>query len=131
MIDRRFKSIENWPSKPAPSYSHQYSRFKAGWQVTLDLLERELNHLGAKDISIEGFFAPSEICNDGWQKSSARPSQSDIVLSFSTKQGRMVMPCDKYTDWEANLRAIALTLEHLRTVERYGATSEKQEQYTG
>jgi hypothetical protein len=43
----------------------------------------------------------------------------------------MVMPCDKYTDWEANIRAIALTLEHLRAVERYGATTEKQEQYTG
>lgn len=41
------------------------------------------------------------------------------------------MPCDKYNDWEANLRAIALTLEHLRAVERYGATTEKQEQYTG
>jgi hypothetical protein len=29
----------------------QYSRFKAGWQNMLDLLERELNHLGAKDIN--------------------------------------------------------------------------------
>jgi hypothetical protein len=131
VIDCRFKPIEKWPSKPTPGYARQYSRFKAGWQATLDLLERELNHLGAKDINIEGFFAPSEIRNDGWPKSSARPSQPGVVLSFTTKQGRMVMPCDKYTDWEANLRAIALTLEHLRAVERYGATSEKQEQYTG
>ena len=41
------------------------------------------------------------------------------------------MPCDSFRDWEANLRAIALTLEHLRAVERYGATTEEQEQYTG
>jgi hypothetical protein len=53
------------------------------------------------------------------------------VLSFDTKHGRMSMPCDSYTDWEANLRAIALTLECLRTVERYGVTSNRQEQYTG
>jgi len=131
MIDCRFKPIENWPSKPTPSWSRQYSRFKAGWQATLDLLERELNHLGAKDISVEGFFFINDIRNDGWPKSSARPTQPGVILSFTTNQGRMVMPCDRYTAWEANLRAIALTLEHLRAVERYGATTEKQEQYTG
>ncbi len=131
MIDCRFKPIEKWPSKPTPDWRRQYSRFKAGWKATLDLLERELGHLGAKDITIEGFFFLNDIRNDGWPKSSARPSQPGIVLSFTTKQGRMVMPCDKYTDWESNIRAIALTLEYLRAVERYGATSEKQEQYTG
>ena len=38
----RFKPIEKWPLKPTPEYMRQYSRFKAGWQATLDLLEREL-----------------------------------------------------------------------------------------
>jgi hypothetical protein len=42
MIDCRFKPIEKWPSKPTPDWNRQYSRFKAGWQNTLDLLEREL-----------------------------------------------------------------------------------------
>jgi hypothetical protein len=37
MIDCRFKPIEKWPSKPMPGYARQRSRFKAGWQVTLDL----------------------------------------------------------------------------------------------
>ncbi len=131
MIDCRFKPIENWPSKPTPEYRRQYSRFKAGWSQTLDLLERELNHLKAKEITIEGFFSSNEIRNDGWPKSSARPSQPGVVLSFTTKQGRMVMPCDSFRDWEANLRAIALSLEHLRAVDRYGVTSEEKEQYTG
>src|SRR5262245_72200 len=131
MIDCRFKPIEKWPSKPTPDWKRQHSRFKAGWQATLDLLERELNQLGAKDINIEGFFARSDIRNDGWPKSSARPSQPGVVLSFTTKQGRMVMPCDSFRDWEANLRAIALSLEHLRAVDRYGVTTEEKEQYTG
>jgi len=43
----------------------------------------------------------------------------------------MVMPCDSFRDWEANLRAIALSLEHLRAVDRYGVTTEEKEQYTG
>jgi hypothetical protein len=131
MIDCRFKPISAWPSKPTPGYARAYSRFKAGWSQTLDLLERELNHLKAKEIEIEGFFDRSQIRNDGWPKSSARPSQPGVILSFTTKQGRMVMPCDRFTDWEANLRAIALSLEHLRHVDRYGVTTEEQEQYTG
>ena len=131
MIDCRFKPIEKWPSKPTPSWSRQRGQFKAGWQKTLDLLERELNRLSAKDITVEGFFRPADIRNDGWPKSSSRPTQPGVILSFSTKQGRMVMPCDRYDNWESNLRAIALTLEALRAVERYGAVSEQQEQYTG
>jgi len=131
VIDCRFKPISAWPSKPTPEYRRSYSRFKAGWQATLILLERELNHLKAKDIYIEGFFSPSDLRNDGWPKHSARPTQPGVILSFTVKRGRMVMPCDRYHDWEANLRAIALTLEHLRAVERYGAVTEQQEQYTG
>jgi hypothetical protein len=72
----------------------------------------------------------SEIRSDGWPKSSARPTQPGVILSFTVKRGRMVIPCDRYHEWEANLRAIALTLAHLRAVERYGATTEKQKQYT-
>jgi hypothetical protein len=131
MIDCRFKPIEKWPGKPTAGWARKPGSFKAGWQSTLDLLERELNHLNAKDISIEGFFFPKDIRNDGWPKSSARPTQPGVVLSFSTKKGQITMPCDRYTGWESNLRAIALTLEHLRAVERYGVTTEEQEQYTG
>jgi hypothetical protein len=131
MIDCRFKPIEKWPGKPTANWARKAGSFKAGWQNTLDLMERELGYLNAKDISIEGFFFPKDIRNDGWPKSSARPTQPGVVLSFSTKKGRITMPCDRYTGWESNLRAIALTLEHLRAVERYGVTTEEQEQYTG
>lgn len=131
MIDCRFKPIEKWPGKPTASWARKAGTFKAGWSSTLDLLARELNHLRAKDISLEAFFLPKDIRNDGWPKSSARPTQPGVVLSFSTKRGRIVMPCDRYTGWESNLRAIALTLEHLRAVERYGVTTDEQEQYTG
>src|SRR5215831_4271915 len=85
----------------------------------------------AKEINTEGFFAPRDIRNDGWPKSSARPTQPGVILSFTTKQGRIVMPCDSFKDWEANLRAIALSLERLRAADRYGVTTEEKEQYIG
>jgi hypothetical protein len=53
---------------------------------------------GAKGISIEGFFFVNEIRNDGWPKSSAKPTQPGVILSFNVKRGRMVMPCDRYYD---------------------------------
>lgn len=130
MIDCRFAPIKSWPSEPTPAWKRQRGQFKAGWQSTLDLLEKELAYLRAKEITIEGYFAPADIRNDGWPKSSARPTQPGVILSFETTQGRMIFPCDTYTAWEANLRAVALTLEHLRAIERYGAVRDQQ-QYTG
>ena len=53
MLQATFKPIENWPKQPTPSYKRQASRFSAGWIETLDLLERELNHLKAKDVFLE------------------------------------------------------------------------------
>ena len=42
----------------------------------------------------------------------------------------MSYPCDKYSNWQANLRAIALSLEALRAEDRYGVTR-RAEQYKG
>jgi hypothetical protein len=39
-------------------------------------------------------------------------------------------PCDKYRDWHDNVRAIALSLEALRSVDRHGVT-QNGEQYKG
>lgn len=133
MLSCQFRPIDQWPG--TPTRSAQSSRFKSAWSQTLKLLEFELNQLRAKNIVVEGYFTFGQIRNDGWPKSTARPSKPGVVLSFNPGRpgmtGRMVMPCDRFNDWEANLRAIALTLEHLRAVERYGVTTERAEQYTG
>ena len=42
----------------------------------------------------------------------------------------MRFPCDTFTDWQANVRGIALALEALRAVDRYGVT-QQAEQYRG
>lgn len=128
MIDCRFKPITAWPNPPTTNRTH--GPFKATWQKTLDLLEKELGHLDARDITIEAFFRPNEIRNDGWPRSDARPTQPGVILSFETEKGRFVMPCDRFLNYQANARAIALTLEHLRGAERYGVAG-RGEQYTG
>lgn len=51
-------------------------------------------------------------------------------MSFDTKKGSLRFPCDTYISWEDNLRAIVLTLERLRAIDRYGVT-QHAEQYKG
>lgn len=117
MIDCRFKPITAWPNRPTLNRTH--GPFRSTWKQTLDLLEKEL-----------GYLDPGEIRNDGWPRSDARPTQPGVILSFETEKGRFVMPCDRFATYQANARAIALTLEHLRGAERYGVAGQG-EQYTG
>ncbi|UAK40355.1 molecular chaperone DnaJ [Gordonia bronchialis] len=53
-----------------------------------------------------------------------------MILSVNSMKGHLSFPCDKFVTWQENLRAIALALEALRKVERYGITP-NNEQYRG
>lgn len=130
MIDCRFKPITAWPKKPTPSHQRRH-RFRAKWQQTLDLLETELTKLKARDITIEAFFRPNDIRNDGWPYANAKAAQPGVILKFTTKEKQAEFACDKFPDWQQNLRAIALGLEKLRTIEDYGIVVEEEQQYRG
>ena len=130
MIDLRFVPIEKWPGEPTPSWKRKSGAFRAGYAKTLDLLENELDKLKAKSIVVEAFFTRNQIRNDGWPLSKANPSAPGVVLSFTGKTGELSFPCDTYRTFDDNLRAIALALEALRAVDRYGVT-QHSEQYKG
>lgn len=131
MIDCRFVPVAEWPGKKTDSYRREKSRFDTAYTKTLDLLERELNFLGAKDILVQAFFRREDIRNDGWPKSNARPAEPGVIISFINRSKKTIsMPCDRFKDWESNLRAITLSLESLRRVDRYGVT-QGGEQYRG
>lgn len=106
------------------------SRFKAAWSDTLDLLDRELYHLGAKNTVIQMAMRESDFRLDGAPKAHARPDHPGVILSTDSPYGPLSYPCDRFTHWEDNVRAIALALEALRKVDRYGVTK-NGEQYTG
>lgn len=128
MLTYQFRPIDQWPGEKTKS--RKKSQFSASWSATLDKLESELKHLRAKDIVIQAGVTSAEIRNDGMLRSTARASWPGVILSFSSKHGELSYPCDTYTDWQANVRAIALALEALRTVDRYGVTR-RAEQYQG
>jgi hypothetical protein len=126
VIDARFRPLA------APPYKNRKrSTFKASWNDTLDKLEKELTNLGARDVNIQAGFQIHEIRNDGWPRGGRRPSHPAVVLSFLDRKGTpLSFPCDTYDDHEDNIRAIALSLEALRAVNRYGVTK-GHEQYQG
>lgn len=130
MLDVRFRPLERWPREKTPQWKQKRSTFRTSYPETLDLLEKELGYLKAKNVVIEAGFALKDIRNDGWPRSSARPDAPGVLLSFESKHGSMALPCDHFNAWEDNLRAIAMHLHHLRKSDLYGV-SLAGEQYKG
>lgn len=129
-MDARFHALTDWPAKLTPAHERT-SPFRASFPSTLQLLQEELDKLGARDIVIQVALDPSEIRLDGWPKSNARPPRHPgVVLSFESKHGPMRYLTDRFVSYQENLRAIALGLKALRTLDRYGIT-ESGQQYKG
>lgn len=124
----RFRPIDQWPGKSTPKRKN--APFRADWRDTLDLIRRELRMLEAKNIVIQVALEEREIRQDGYPRSDARPRHPGIIISFSSIHGPLKYACDTYSDWKDNMRAIALGLNALRAVDRYGITK-RGEQYSG
>jgi hypothetical protein len=129
VIDLRFKPLKAWPKEQVPLGGVR-DHFKTGWPATLDKLEYELRRLYATHIQIEAGFGPGDLRNDGWPQGGRRPSHPGVILSFVSQEGQLHFPCGNFARYEANIHAIALTLENLRAIDRYGVTLNHQ-QYAG
>jgi hypothetical protein len=123
-----FRPISNWPGgrTDAPGWS----RFKAPWSQTVDLLARELWMLDAERAVLEIAIEERDLRLDGLPRANARATDPGVILSFDSKFGPLRYAVDTYHDWQDNVRAIALAMEALRKVDRYGVTK-RGEQYTG
>lgn len=122
-----------------PAHQREGSRFDSTWTKTVTLLGREIDLLGGRDVVIECDVREQDIRNDGMLRANARADSPAVVVAFDTRNhGAMLYRCDRFDTrwsdqgpaWQQNARAIALTLEALRAVDRYGAT-ETGQQYAG
>ena len=112
-----------WPGKRTKA--RRRAPFKTSWTRTMDLLGRELRHLGATSVemALDLPRGAMDLRQDGMLKSDARPGPS-VILSFIDREGqRQAYPCDTFAWWQDNLYAIAVVLEDLRRAERYGVQS--------
>lgn len=122
------RPIDSWPGEQ--TRNRRVSQFAATRLTTLDQLDRELRYLGAKNVSLLMAVTHDDIRLDGHLRANARPSHPGVVVAFDSKHGPLKYAVDTFTDAWDNLRAIALGLEALRKVDRYGVTK-RGEQYSG
>jgi hypothetical protein len=139
----RFRPLDDstWPGTFTTERTR--SPFSASWFDTLDLLARETEALGAEwdDVLVEVALDERHLYRDGtgFRANAPEPRHPGVVLSItSSRVGPLRFAVDRFDRagyraglaWKANVRAVALGLEALRKVDRYGITS-RAEQYRG
>jgi len=133
-LEYTVRPIEVWPGKRTSEYSRKASPLKGSWSRTLGELTRELGMLGARNVVFRLDVRESHLRQDGQMRADARPKDPGVLLEFIASrlpgEPRLVYKCDRYKFWQDNLLHIALGLEALRKVDRYGITS-ASEQYSG
>ncbi|MGA5467157.1 molecular chaperone DnaJ [Mycobacterium sp. NPDC050041] len=136
------RPLEQWP-RDEPTTTRPRSPFSAGWSDTIGILMTELRQLGPNPRGpawSRASFPPSVLqvairekdfrISDGMPRANAVPTHPGVILNIESRLGPLSYPCDKFDRWQDNLRAIALGLRALRSVDRYGITP-GNEQYRG
>jgi len=134
-----FRPIDAWAG--ADTAHRLHSPFTAGWSDTIRLLTVETRALApfgqpTPPVVIQIDVPPALIRQDGFLRSGARVGSPRVVVSLTTAHGPLRYQCDRFDTqpsrpaWQANVRAIALGLQALRTVDRYGIAG-SGEQYRG
>lgn len=112
---------------PEPAGGRGYSRFKAGWESTSKMLVDELERIGASDVVLEMDIGRQDVRVDGSVRGTATPRTPGVRLGIGdSAHGSLEFEGNAYHDWRDNVRAIALTLEALRAVCRYGCVQAQQ-----
>jgi hypothetical protein len=137
------RPIVSWPGELSRQY--EAARFSSTFTKTRSLLVAEARHLGAREVIVQLGISEEDLRIDGELRAHAEVRHPGVIVSMeTTKLGSISVITDRFGDsdywtgktykrvpgWHNNLRAIALGLEALRKVERYGIIHD-DEQYTG
>lgn len=122
-----FRPLPAWPYREQPARPATY---KASYARTLQDLEYEIERLDGRELII------GLVADDSQIRSDAKVHHPGVEVSFEVPGGRrLTFHTDVHkgyaSSWQDNLRAIALGLEALRAVSRYGITTGIGEQYAG
>jgi hypothetical protein len=144
------RPIDAWPGELTTR--RKEAQFTASWSQTVELLERDAKQLGADEVIVQLAVNERDLRNDGWIRASARPEHPGVIVSLDSRHGPLRYSTDLFDGasysirmgspgnfswrteyvpgWQCNLRAVALGLEALRKVDRYGI-GRGGEQYRG
>lgn len=125
---------DSWPGELTSS--RQYGQFKSGWSDSMSKLGNEIERLLGRndtvwdaDVRIGLAVLSSDLRLDGRLRAGGKPWHVGMLVRFTTPMGELRFASDQYVTQAHNLRAVALTLEALRAVDRWGATHGRE--YSG
>lgn len=136
-----FRPLTAWPGALLDDDQRDDARWSSGttYLATKQRLVYEAERLGALEVVVQLAVREDDILRSGAGLKRGRKPTHPGVLAVLTLPGGQTqsLHCDRYGDrawvrtngWQDNLRAIAMTLEALRAVERWGAAHGAQ--YTG
>jgi hypothetical protein len=134
----QIEPMPRWPYRDTGG-SRKSNPFRAKFDDTLRLLADELDHLDVTGaVAVRVVAHDADVRRDGMLRARAQVLHPGVAISFrSANAGDLTYPCDQFlaryygeVSWQVNLRAIALGLEALRKLDRYGIAGHG-EQYAG
>jgi hypothetical protein len=129
-VELPVKALGAWPGPQTPASHRMNNR---GWSKLtpgrcLDTLRSELGQMLASDCCIQIDVRDRDITRFGELRADAKPSMPGVVVyATHPRQGDLRFACDTYHYWWYNVRAIAMTLEALRGIARWGAVRDEQQ----
>lgn len=138
-VEIRLRPLQGWPYPKTER--RRSAQFRSTWRQTQTLLRTEVEYLGGQLVVVEFDVVGGETAFrvDGSLRANAKETGfPGVRVSFTSRHGPLTYATDKYEcpysgqppSWQANVRAIALSLEALRAVDRHGVTR-RGEQYRG
>ena len=104
-----------WQRNKFPKYGHFKDQTNHGASVEVI---NELDRMGASKIIISSNLVVNK---DGSIRSGQRvPGDQAVAVYFLYKKRRQCIPCDQYERIKDNLRAITLSIQAIRGLERWG-----------
>lgn len=137
-----YRTLTSWPGERTDPDEMKDGQFTAPWDRTVQILGDEIDRLVSGNrvhTPVTLHVATKDLRRDGFGVTQgARFDHHGVVITFDDAQGReLKFTSDQYRRlwgrreaWRDNVHAIALTLEALRSINRWGVVSDGQ-QYQG
>ncbi|MBC8134761.1 MAG: hypothetical protein H8F28_02610 [Fibrella sp.] len=135
----RFRSLPSWTPIPGAWRNGLRMPGKLNYPSIVKRFETELSELKAVNVSIESGHSSDDLRLDGHLKQTAKPPRFPGVIvrlhanvshgapgDAKKPLGPLWFYCSTYDDWQANLWAIAMTMERLRAIAAYGTATEAE-----
>lgn len=117
-----------WPDGWPRTKTAQQSKFKTTLYKAQDRLTDEVARMGGTGLVVS---SNGPLRRDGKIYADADPQDAGVAVYFQRKGKSMVFACDRYGWIADNLHALALTIEALRGIERWGASEMMERAFSG